>query len=143
MITLSENFRAVFYTPFYAAHVTGAYAAEGVDVRMRESPAPGLAARALEAGDVDVMWGGPLRVLLTHDADPASDVVCFCDVVARDPFFVIGRTPRPDFRPSDLRHIDPLALPAGRHQARRRRSRQRAARHRRHDATEHRRPAFG
>ena len=26
MITLSENFRALFYTPFYAAHATGAYA---------------------------------------------------------------------------------------------------------------------
>jgi NitT/TauT family transport system substrate-binding protein len=43
-----------------------------------------------------------LRVLLTHDADPASEVVCFCDVVARDPFFVIGREPRPSFRPVDL-----------------------------------------
>jgi NitT/TauT family transport system substrate-binding protein len=41
-------------------------------------------------------------VLLTHDAEPASDVVCFCDVVARDPFFIIGRQPRPDFRPADL-----------------------------------------
>ena len=48
------------------------------------------------------MWGGPLRVLMTHDADPASDIVCFCDVVARDPFFVIGREPRPNFRPADL-----------------------------------------
>jgi NitT/TauT family transport system substrate-binding protein len=48
------------------------------------------------------MWGGPLRVLLTHDADPGSDIVCFCDVVARDPFFVIGREPRPTFRPADL-----------------------------------------
>ena len=25
MITLSENFRALFYTPFYAAHAIGAY----------------------------------------------------------------------------------------------------------------------
>ena len=48
------------------------------------------------------MWGGPLRVLLTHDADPSSEVVCFCDVVARDPFLVIGREARPDFRPADL-----------------------------------------
>jgi NitT/TauT family transport system substrate-binding protein len=51
------------------------------------------------------MWGGPLRVLLTHDADPKSDIVCFCDVVARDPFFVIGREPRPGFRPADLAQI--------------------------------------
>lgn len=32
MITLSENFRALFYAPFYAAHAIGAYAAEGVEV---------------------------------------------------------------------------------------------------------------
>ncbi|HBK05958.1 MAG TPA: ABC transporter substrate-binding protein [Acetobacteraceae bacterium] len=102
MITLSENFRALFYTPFYAAHATGAYEREGVDVEFRLSSDPSRTAAALRSGDVEVMWGGPLRVLLTHDADPASDVVCFCDVVARDPFFVIGREPRPNFRPADL-----------------------------------------
>ncbi|HVZ07426.1 ABC transporter substrate-binding protein [Rhodopila sp.] len=105
MIILSENFRALFYTPFYAAHAIGAYRAEGVDVRLRESSSPERTAAALNAGDVDVMWGGPLRVLLQHDADPASDIVCFCDVVARDPFFVIGRAPRPDFRPADLTKV--------------------------------------
>jgi NitT/TauT family transport system substrate-binding protein len=51
------------------------------------------------------MWGGPLRVVLTHAADPASDIVCFCDVVARDPFFIIGREPNPAFRPRDLAGI--------------------------------------
>src|SRR5579862_8466150 len=102
MIVLSENFRALFYTPFYAAHAIGAYEAEKVDVRLRESPDPARTAADLREGRVDVMWGGPLRVLLTHAADPASDVVCFCDVVARDPFFVIGREPRDDFRPRDL-----------------------------------------
>ena len=105
MITLSENFRALFYTPFYAAQATGAYAAEGVDVDIRPSTDPGRTAAALRAGEVEVMWGGPLRVLLTHDADPASDVVCLCDVVARDPFFVVGRGPRPGFRPSDLEAV--------------------------------------
>jgi len=102
MIALSENFRALFYTPFYAAHAIGAYEAEKVEVELRNSPDPTLTAADLRAGRVDVMWGGPLRVLLSHAADPAADVVCFCDVVARDPFFIIGRTPRPDFRPRDL-----------------------------------------
>jgi NitT/TauT family transport system substrate-binding protein len=105
MITLSENFRALFYTPFYAAYETGAYKQNGVDVDFRLSADPERAAASLRAGDVEVMWGGPLRVLLTHDADPASDVVCFCDVVARDPFMVIGREPRPDFRPADLASV--------------------------------------
>ena len=102
MIVLSENFRALFYTPFYAAHAIGAYEAEKVAVALRDSPDPARTAADLRAGRIDVMWGGPLRVLLTHAADPAADIVCFCDVVARDPFFVIGREPRPDFRPRDL-----------------------------------------
>lgn len=104
-ITLSENFRALFYAPFYAAHATGAYAAEGVEVVLRASPDPASTAAALQAGASDVMWGGPLRVMLTHAADPASDVVCFCDVVARDPFFLIGQTPRPAFHLVDLRGL--------------------------------------
>jgi NitT/TauT family transport system substrate-binding protein len=102
MITLSENFRALFYAPFYAAQATGAFAREGVEVAFRPSSDPARTAAALRSGEADVMWGGPLRVLLAHDADPASDLVCFCDVVARDPFFIIGRTPRADFRPADL-----------------------------------------
>jgi NitT/TauT family transport system substrate-binding protein len=105
MITLSENFRALFYTPFYAAQATGAYAKEGVEIDLRLSSDPNRTAAALRSGEVEVMWGGPLRVLLTHDADPASDVVCFCDVVARDPFFVIGREPWPSFRLADLTNV--------------------------------------
>ena len=105
MITLSENFRALFYAPFYAAQATGAYARAGVEVDFRLSADPNRTAAALRSGEVEVMWGGPLRVLLTHDADPASDVVCFCDVVARDPFFVIGRKKRAAFRPADLADV--------------------------------------
>ncbi len=105
MITLSENFRALFYTPFYAAYETGAYKQQGVEVDFRLSSDPERTAAALRSGDVEVMWGGPLRVILTHDANPSSDVVCFCDVVARDPFFVIGREARPSFRPSDLTRV--------------------------------------
>jgi NitT/TauT family transport system substrate-binding protein len=105
MITLSENFHALFYTPFYAAHATGAYARQGVEVEFRLSSDPSRTAAALRSGEVEVMWGGPLRVMMTHDADPSSDVVCFCDVVARDPFFVIGREPRPAFRAADLTEV--------------------------------------
>jgi NitT/TauT family transport system substrate-binding protein len=104
-IVLAENFRAVFYAPFYAAHAIGAYTAAGVDVVLRASPDPASTAEALRDGTVDAMWGGPLRVLLTHANDPGSDVMCFCDVVKRDPFFIIGRTPKPEFRLTDLRGL--------------------------------------
>ena len=102
MIVLSENFRALFYAPFYAAYATGAFRDAGVEVALRPSPDPPAAARALRSGEVDVMWGGPLRVMIVHDSEPDADLVCFADVVARDPFFVIGAKPRPDFRLADL-----------------------------------------
>src|SRR5512143_592222 len=101
-ILLSENFRALFYAPFYAAEATGAFKAAGVEVVLKPSPDPPSAGRALLAGEVDVMWGGPLRVINVHHADPSSSLVCFCDVVARDPFFIIGREARPDFKLADL-----------------------------------------
>jgi NitT/TauT family transport system substrate-binding protein len=104
-IRLSENFRALFYAPFYAAHAIGAYDAEGVAVELVHSPDPASAAMALRRGEIDVMWGGPLRVILTHAQDSAADTVCFCDVIARDPFFIIGREPRPEFRVEDLANL--------------------------------------
>ena len=105
MIVLSENFRALFYAPFYAAYATGAFRDAGVEVALRPSPDPPAAARALRSGEVDVMWGGPLRVMIVHDSEPDADLVCFADVVARDPFFVIGAKPRPDFRLADLAKV--------------------------------------
>src|SRR5206468_3960745 len=60
------------------------------------------AMQSLRAGEVDVMWGGPLRVMTVHDQEPGADLVCFCDVVARDPFFIIGAKPKPQFKFADL-----------------------------------------
>jgi NitT/TauT family transport system substrate-binding protein len=101
-VVLQESLRAVFYAPFYAALALGAYEEEGVDVRFTSSPRPADAARRLLDGTVDVTWGGPMRVMLTYDRQPDCDLVCFGEVVTRDPFFVLGREPRPGFRPADL-----------------------------------------
>jgi NitT/TauT family transport system substrate-binding protein len=49
-IVLSENFRALFYAPFYAAYATGAFRDAGVEVTLRPSPDPTAAARALLSG---------------------------------------------------------------------------------------------
>jgi NitT/TauT family transport system substrate-binding protein len=101
-IVLYETFRAPFYTPFYLAHALRAYEAEGVDVELGTSPDLETAAKQLEGGEVDVYWGGPMRIMLAHDRDPACDVVGFCEAITRDPFFLIGRAPNPDFQFSDL-----------------------------------------
>ena len=101
-VVLQESLRAVFYAPFYAALSLGAYAEEGVEVRFVPAPRPGEAPNRLASGAADVVWGGPMRVMTRYDADPACDLVCFCEVVTRDPFFLVGRTARPDFMLGDL-----------------------------------------
>jgi NitT/TauT family transport system substrate-binding protein len=104
-VKLAENFRAVFYAPFYATHALGFYAREGVEVDLIDSPAPAAAQSALLDGTIDLSWGGPMRVMKARDIDPNSPLVCFCEVVARDPFFLVGRRDREEFRLADLARV--------------------------------------
>jgi NitT/TauT family transport system substrate-binding protein len=134
-IRLMENFRAVFYAPYYATYALGFYAREGVEVELLTSDAPGDAVPKLIDGAIDLTWGGPMRVMKAHDQDRHSPLVNFCEVVSRDPFFLIGRKGAQPFRLANLaqmkfasvsevatpwmclqhdlreQHIDPDALP--------------------------------
>jgi NitT/TauT family transport system substrate-binding protein len=101
-VVLIENFRAVFYAPFYAACALGAYEAEGLEVEMKQAAEPGKALQAVTAGEGQVSWGGPLRILAALDQDPKCGYVAFCEVVGRDPFFLIGRNPNRGFTPAQL-----------------------------------------
>ncbi|MBR0663449.1 ABC transporter substrate-binding protein [Roseomonas hellenica] len=101
-VTLQEPFRAVFYAPFYAALARGAYAAEGVEVRLLSGAVPSLAKDVVLGGEADLAWGGPMRLLLAHDKDPACRLRLFGAVVMGDPFLILGRAPRPDFALTDL-----------------------------------------
>ena len=104
-IRLSENFRAVFYAPFYATLALGFFTREGVDVTLIASDSPGSATTGLRDGSIDVTWGGPMRVMKSRDEVGGLDLVCFCEVVRRDPFYLVARAGSPGGRPfmwSDL-----------------------------------------
>ncbi len=101
-LTLIENFRAVFYTPFYAAFALRAYEAEGLEVQRVMSSQPAETMQALLAGQGDVAWGGPIRLMAANDRDPDFGLVIFCDVIGRDPFFLVGREPNAGFQLQDL-----------------------------------------
>ena len=103
-VHLLENFRALFYTPFYATFELGAFKAEGVDVEMKSSSGFGNSLAALAAGEAQVSWGGPMRLMLARDKDRGATGVAFCEVVGRDPFYLIGRVPKPAFQMRDLLH---------------------------------------
>ena len=102
-IRLMENFRAIFYAPYYATGALGFYAKEGVEVELVSSDAPGDAIAHLSDGTIDLTWGGPMRIMMAHDRDEQSPLVCFGEVVSRDPFFLIGNAAQ--FRLSDLARL--------------------------------------
>src|SRR5262249_48380000 len=104
-IRLAENFRAVFYAPFYATQALGFCEREGVTVEFITSSTPGDAVTGLLDGAVDLTWGGPMRVMQAHDRQPDSPLTCFCEVVSRDPFYLVGRPDIVDFRLTDLARL--------------------------------------
>src|SRR6201993_507842 len=101
-VTLQESLRGLLYAPYYAALALGAYRSEGVEVTFVSAPTPAQAPGGLFAGTVDVAWGGPMRVMQMYETRADSDLVCFGEVVTRDPFLLVGREPHPEFRLADL-----------------------------------------
>ena len=103
-IRLAENFRAVFYAPFYATHALGLFAEQGVSITLLDSPSPGAGIAELAKGNIDVMWGGPLRVIKERDQFERTEgsLVAFCEVAAKDPFFLLRRRQVTPFELKDL-----------------------------------------
>ena len=102
-LRIAENFRAVFYAPFYAIRALGLAAREGLEVEWLPSDAPGSTIERVKRGAIDAQWGGPMRVLKDHDSSPddARRLVCFGEVVGRDPFYLVGKS-RPAFALQDI-----------------------------------------
>lgn len=101
-IILNEPFRAVFYAPFYVAELRGHYARQGLEVRRDTAGDPSKAAENLLSGHADIAWSGPMRPILLRAKDPSCPLRSFCAVVMKDPFYLVGRGPRPTFTLKDL-----------------------------------------
>ncbi len=106
-IKLAENFRAIFYAPFYALKILDLAANEGVDIEWIESGLPGSAIDDVKRGAIDLTWGGPMRVMKDHDSTPAdgASLVCFGEVVSRDPFYLVGKPDPASFDLHALPHL--------------------------------------
>lgn len=110
-LRLCENMRAVPYVPFYLALAGDYWRSEGLDITHVVSPSTAQTATQLLDGTVDVSWGGPMRVMMHHDADRNCPLVCFAQIVARDPFVLVGRARKSRFRFHDL--VGLRVAPAG------------------------------
>jgi len=106
-LTLAENFRAIFYTPFYLLKALGLAEQAGLELTWLPPGSPGGAIDAIKNGTVDLTWGGPMRVMKDHDTTPSNgqSLLCFGEVVSRDPFFLIGKKSLGRFELAQLRQL--------------------------------------
>ena len=106
-LTLAENFRAIFYTPFYLLKSLGLAEQAGLALRWLPPSSPGGAIDAIKNGTVDLTWGGPMRVMKDHDTTPSNgqSLLCFSEVVSRDPFFLLGKKSLGRFELAQLRQL--------------------------------------
>ena len=101
-VKLQETLRAVFYTPFYLALELGAYERHGIEIEFGRPEVPSDAARTLFNGQADVSWGGPMRMMQYMDSHGVGSIVGFAEAVTRDPFYLLGTDPNPQFVFADL-----------------------------------------
>ena len=101
-LILGEPFRAIFYSPYYVAEALGGFGRHGLEVQMVTAGSADLAAQNLLDGATDVAWRGPMPAMLERSRDPDRTLRSFCEVVMREPFVLVGREHRPNFRLTDL-----------------------------------------
>ena len=92
-LRIAENFEALFYAPLYAMQARGFAQHENLTIDWLPPGGPGGAIDAVRTGEVDLTWGGPMRVLRDRDSLPDDDasLLCLGEVVGRDPFLLMMR----------------------------------------------------
>ena len=99
---LYATMRALFYAPLYVALARRCFEREGLEVEFSTAPHPDDAVPALLEDRVDVTLGGPIDLMLHYDTAADPVLVGFCEIVARDPFVLVGREMRERFSFQDL-----------------------------------------
>ncbi len=94
-LTIAENFRGLFYVPFYVLRERAFSRELGLDIDWLPPGSPGGAIDDVKAGKIDLTWGGPMRVMIDHDTTPddAHRLLSLSEAVGRDPFCLIAREP--------------------------------------------------
>jgi NitT/TauT family transport system substrate-binding protein len=99
-ITIGVAFQSPFYAPLFVAHRMGAFRDEGLDVAIVVPP-PGGTIDMLEKGQAPLVLSGVMRSFVLADRGGQS-LVAIAEVNSRDGFFIVSRTPAPNFTWRDL-----------------------------------------
>lgn len=101
-VRLLQPFRVVLYAPIEVAQLGGFFAAEDIELEITITGSSPRYLEALVQGDADVALGGPMRTMKWSDEGRPEALRNFAEVNSRSGFFLLSRTPQPDFHPAAL-----------------------------------------
>jgi NitT/TauT family transport system substrate-binding protein len=99
-ITIGVAFHSPFYSPLFVARRMGAFRDEGLDVTVVVPP-PGGTIDMLEKGQAPLVLSGVMRSFVLADRG-GQNLIAIAEVNSRDGFFILSRTPAPNFAWRDL-----------------------------------------
>ncbi len=104
-LTIAENFRGLFYVPYYVLRERSLAEQHGLEVKWLPPGSPGGAIDDVKSGKIDLTWGGPMRVMIDHDSteDNEHRLLSLSQSVGRDPFCLLAN--RPNLSLADLRDL--------------------------------------
>ncbi len=101
-VRLLQPFQVIFYAPVIVAQQAGFFAQEGLQVEVRITGSGPWYLDALCRGEAEIALGGPMRTMKWAEEGHSGDPVNFAEVNSRSGFFLLSRTPQPDFHPAAL-----------------------------------------
>lgn len=108
-IRINEVTHSIFYAPLYLADALGYFKDEGYDITLTNGGGADATMAAVLSGGADVGFCGPEAAIYVNKGGSDDSPKVFGQLTKRDGSFLVGRTPQPDFKWSDLNGKEILA----------------------------------
>ncbi len=108
-IRINEVTHSIFYAPLYLADALGYFSDEGYEITLTNGGGADATMAAVLSGGADVGFCGPEAAIYVNKGDSDDSPKVFGQLTKRDGSFLVGRTPQPDFKWSDLNGKEILA----------------------------------
>ncbi len=108
-IRINEVTHSIFYAPLYLADALGYFKDEGYDITLTNGGGADATMAAVLSGGADVGFCGPEAAIYVNQGGSDDSPKVFGQLTKRDGSFLVGRTPQPDFKWSDLNGKEILA----------------------------------
>ena len=102
VVRVNEVTHSVFYAPLYLAIEKGFFLEEGITVELTNGGGADKTMAALLSGSADVAFCGPEAGIYVINEGKSDSPKVFGQLTKRDGSFLVGRTPQPDFKWTDL-----------------------------------------